>query len=203
MQKWASILGLLVGCIPVPTPARDIPDPNASDADASVAAPGGGTSPTGGPCRTDNDCNSPGDRCHEPYTGGGGGGDVPPACMHRCESDQNCGSTGRYVCVISHGCSPYTFPYSYGDGGERISDMRDCGPRCQESACRIIGETCLPDGHCVPTPCGQDGDCLPNFTCGAQGSCARRACRGDGECQGACVRGLCYPTPGACGPLAR
>jgi len=198
MQKWAPILMLVLGCIPVPTPARDISDPDASAPDAPVAR-----SPTGGPCRNNDDCSVPGDRCYEPDTGGGGGGDATPACLHHCESDRSCGPSDRYVCMISHGCSPYVLPGIYGDGGERFMDMRACGLRCQESACRIIGETCQPDGHCVPTPCGQDTDCLPNFACGAQGACARRACRGDGECQGACVKGLCYPTPGECWPLAR
>jgi hypothetical protein len=86
------------------------------------------------------------------------------------------------------------------DSGAPIAENTECEPSCDRVAC-LVGQTCRSDGHCTPSVCIQDSDCPPNFACG-QGTCARRRCTSDSSCQGACVNGACYPTPGICAPPA-
>jgi hypothetical protein len=204
------LAAVCLGCLSDPTPARDTGDAIVSpgpDMDAAVDAPAldaavdaaalddAGKSATGGPCRMNGDCRSPTDVCHEPYTGypGGpyGGGDPPSACRRQCESDQQCDrSIPGHICASGRGgCVP----------AWDAATNTVCAPNCRQVAC-LVGESCQPDGHCLPTECRQEADCPPNFACGPQGTCERRRCTREGDCQGACVRALCYPTPGACGP---
>jgi len=192
MGKAAPILMLVLGCIPVPTPARDIPDPDASGPDAgrdvAVPAPDGSErSRTGGPCRSTGDCQFPQDMCLEPAAGPyrGGGGDAF-SCKQECDSDSQCALwSAGHICFVN--------PVG--------STCRTCEPSCAQLPCDT-GQSCQPDGRCAVTTCRVDGDCPANFICSAERTCARRRCRVDGECQGACVNGSCHPMPGACWPPA-
>jgi hypothetical protein len=72
-------------------------------------------------------------------------------------------------------------------------DTAGCGP----------AQFCSADHRCVGNVCTPgDRSCVPNFECGSDGHCARKACSKDGDCTGACVKGLCYTRPGTCTPPA-
>jgi hypothetical protein len=189
VRNVVGFLALALGCSVPASTDRDTAAPIASSPDGAVDAALRDTkSPTGGTCRRWEDCQFP-DLCREPAVGPyrGGGGDAA-SCKQECDTDQHCverNAQGFKICVtnpVGSGC-------------------RTCQPDCTRLACDM-GQSCQPDGHCVATPCRMDGDCLPNFVCTVQRACARLPCRTDSQCQGACVNGSCYATPGACTPPA-
>jgi hypothetical protein len=78
-----------------------------------------------------------------------------------------------------------------------------CVPGCTSSAGCEIGQTCdVPTARCVATACdAADGVCPPDHDCvGAR--CQRRACDEPGDCDGACVEGMCEESYGQCRPPA-
>jgi hypothetical protein len=189
---------LLFGCSRAATPDGGAPPDDAWD--AAVIDVGASRSPTGGPCAQESDCLSPQDHCHAPRPTKGGGGDAPPACRKACDSDEECVRLNRpgYVCLHTHLCSPSLAEQSY--------ELITCEPGCTIDPC-FPGQSCQPDGRCVDTACQADGDCPPHFHCPATDMgarvCHRRTCAGNADCpDGFCVFGECYPTAGACFPLA-
>lgn len=77
-----------------------------------------------------------------------------------------------------------------------------CVAGCTSAVDCATGEEC-DSGHCVGTPCTEDGECPLHFFCSA-GACARRTCAADADCgTGYCVLGQCYDALGRCeGPTS-
>lgn len=150
-----------------------------SSSSAGGGGSGGGLMP--GECRTSTDCDGmDGSFCAypgAPSCGGAGCFGEPCAvdgdCVVRgglsvCELDSCCG-----VLICKAGCSVDT----------------DCGE----------GQSCAADHHCVAQSCASGG-CPSDFDCGGDALpvCLRRSCVDDSACDGYCVLGSCYSTPGSC-----
>ncbi|MGH7282972.1 MAG: hypothetical protein ACRELY_15720, partial [Polyangiaceae bacterium] len=70
---------------------------------------------------------------------------------------------------------------------------------CTATSCPA-SEECDPNGDCVARHCTHENEllaCPHNFAC-RDDACERKACTTDAQCEGACVKGSCFPRPGAC-----
>jgi hypothetical protein len=147
----------------------------------------------------------------QPETSAGGtGGDGYPAtvCAGVVCDDQSinydpfCKQPGDpcSTCHLELTCSPDSCKgmdgYCRQCGGGSV-----CIGRCNAASPCVLGETCLEDGSCVPTPCVDDGDCPENHECiesPSGASCARRNCLDDADCAGPCLEGVCYEVQPSC-----
>lgn len=106
-----------------------------------------------------------------------------------CQNDAACGK--GQICQ----------PTPCACGGES-----SCQAGCTMASDCKEGTFCAPDGNCVADVCkivdppGKDPSCKPNFVCtnAANPHCQRKTCATSADCQGACVKGLCYSEPGFC-----
>ena len=95
-------------------------------------------------------------------------------------------------------------------GGTMICDTatcscggtKSCVPGCSGDGDCAGWQSCGADHRCIGRSCGggSGGSCPTNFVCGTDGRCTRKPCSSDGDCRGACVKGGCYDSPGACAP---
>jgi hypothetical protein len=123
--------------------------------------------------------------------------DAPAACVAQgeetcapcpkptadCSSDSECAESGpTWICEsVACGC------------------FRECMPGCTNDSSCPAWTICGADHRCGPKPCGGDaGLCPADFRCADDGHCVRKTCSDDGDCSGACVKGLCYNRPGVC-----
>lgn len=143
----------------------------------STSVGAGGALPMG-ECHTNDDCafadageacfSSDGVTC-------GGLCSFPPAPS--CAADSDCGS--GEVCGICP-CNGNT----------------QCQAPCASDTACPTGFSCQ-NSRCLAQVCGTDIACPANFTC-ACGTCARTVCFYDSMCDGYCVAGQCYASPGTC-----
>lgn len=165
-------------------------------------------------CATHADCppvmGAPGTQCAtEPFTFECGG----PAPVRTCEVDEDCAVDA--ICV-EDGCESTWCLLGCPDAP--CSATQDCvDKRCVERQCDAEGAAPCPDRHsclledpdadargCVPdacaagAPCPEGWDCAPGAAADGYG-CVHRTCSEAADCDcGACVNGLCAPTPGFC-----
>ncbi|MBM4344577.1 MAG: hypothetical protein FJ100_14525 [Deltaproteobacteria bacterium] len=107
-----------------------------------------------------------------------------------CDSDAACNPPDTICKPLKCAC-----------GGEST-----CQPGCKSTAECAEGFFCAPTGKCVEDVCkvtdppGADKSCKPNFVCKnpANPHCFRKQCQASSECEGYCVKGLCYSAPGQC-----
>ncbi len=139
-----------------------------------------------GKCAAEQDCKNA-QMCFAPGESMGCGMcfNVPDPC----QSDAACGK--GQICQ----------PTPCACGGES-----SCQAGCALPSDCKEGTFCAPDGNCVADVCkivdppGKDPSCKPNFVClnAANPHCQRKTCATSADCQGACVKGLCYSEPGFC-----
>ena len=154
--------------------------------------------PPDGSCSSDEDCEDPTNLLFQVCFG---------------PQDDFCGICRNFPlgCLSDEDC---IVGDNLGGGGGTVCDTRripclcDPGPTCNAPCTRAedcaAGDTCLPDGHCVPTTCTTDVDCVDQFVCdtSASNTCERRTCSTDVDClSGYCVKGLCFDQRGFCSAL--
>jgi hypothetical protein len=150
-------------------------------------------------------------------TGSAGGGLAHGQCraMSDCKDStftEVCLQPGAFLC--GGPCDPMPPPTCAGDadcaaeGAAAICTVPPCAcPKqptctqgCASDATCGAGETCGPTHRCAPTACVSASDCPVNFAC-AEAACHRIVCTDDAPCNGYCVDGLCFDTPGTCSML--
>jgi hypothetical protein len=147
---------------------------------------GGAGGANGGPCWAATDCGATA-TCDPPGT---------PYCgclgvARTCSRDTDCAPDAATPSICDFSSCP-------------CSSGLVCVSGCTTNANCPEGDTCATNHHCVPTPCtSASGTCPTDFTCsggtgGGGGTCARKACKMDSQCSGACVEGFCYGAPGTC-----
>jgi hypothetical protein len=125
--------------------------------------------------------SSPGITCYapgEPYCAG------PPPPPDECADDSTCAPDGSaWICEPVGHCQ-----------------SRECVVGCTDDDECSEWELCGTDHRCIPKPCPADpmeGFCAANHLC-VDGYCARRTCATSSDCDGYCVKGVCYELPGNC-----
>ena len=156
------------------------------------AASEGASLPVGA-CRDDDDCE-PGTMCTYPgpvtgcgicYTPEEPEPDAPPM-PSLCGTDADCDGT---IC-------------------EQDPCLCEGGGWCV-SGCSVTGcedwQSCGAGDRCAAKACTSGDDCPVNYSCltGDEGdTCQGTPCSTDGDCDGTCVLGQCWPEPGVCrGPI--
>ncbi len=163
------------------TPPDAVAADSAADAKAEVVAPKEGQCASEVSCKNAMMCIAPGESI--------GCG----MCMKvetACDSDASCNPPDTICKPLKCAC-----------GGEST-----CQPGCKVAADCAEGFFCAPTGKCfedvckVTDPPGADKNCKPNFVCKnpANPHCFRKECKASSECEGYCVKGLCYSAPGQC-----
>ncbi len=154
---------------------------SAADTKAEVAQPKDGQCTTEFNCKNAMMCIAPGESigcgmCFKPE--------------NTCDSDAGCNPPATICKPLKCACS-----------GEST-----CQPGCKAASDCAEGFFCAPTGKCVEDVCkitdppGADKSCKPNFVCKnpANPHCFRKECTASTECEGFCVKGLCYSAPGQC-----
>jgi hypothetical protein len=180
----------LVTATPMPT-ARPVPSPSPTatlGVGTVLPSPTTKATPPPGGCETDNDCDIRFEICF-PRPDGVILCGPPPAPIHYCFNDFDCGDSG--ICIYENGC---LFGYT-------------CAPGCFSDADCQADQSCTASRRCLPRPCAADADCPQLFSCqqlsdsGSLG-CLRRHCGTDADClEGFCVNGECRPELGMCEPI--
>jgi len=160
--------------------------PDSVDAKTADTGPAADVNWPDGKCASEQACKNA-QKCFAPGESMGCGMcfNVPDPC----QSDAACGK--GQICQ----------PTPCACGGES-----SCQAGCTLPSDCKEGTFCAPDGNCVADVCkivdppGLDPSCKPNFVCvnAANPHCQRKTCATSGQCQGACVKGLCYGEPGFC-----
>ena len=153
---------------------------------AGGAAGGQGDGGPGSACRSDQDCAStPARLCLAP-------GQPPPCgiCVQpiACNIDSDCAGNQLGAAMI---CDTATCT---------CDTAKSCVPGCSGDGDCANWQSCGLDHRCVGRSCGGGDTCPANFVCGSDSRCTRKPCSSDGDCHGACVKGACYDSPGACAP---
>jgi hypothetical protein len=171
---------------------------------------------SGGACRDDDDCPF-GEVCDR-------GTCEPSSCRDDddCPSDQRCQAGAcqpdpdaclrNSDCDEAEVCDPDTLRcVPVDDGPTPCQSDREClnGHACVEGACQPeavacredrdcpLGQSCDPQGACLPDPCDTSADCPDGFFCHPErGECASKACDTDADCLAALD--FCTSEP-ACG----
>jgi hypothetical protein len=157
---------------------------------ATTTAAGGAGGGTGGglgegQCRADADCPEQDfDECVPPGASPGCG--VCDPSPSTCLGDIDCATMGSAWICETVGCV--------------CMGQTRCVQGCASDPDCPVGETCGATHRCAPASCSTTSDCPANFTCSAS-SCQRIPCTTDATCQGYCVKGNCYATPGTCEPI--
>jgi len=108
---------------------------------------------------------------------------IPPST---CQVDAECTAMGSaFICAVAR-CTCNT--------------DKSCIAGCLDDSGCGEGLTCGLEHRCVPSACSDASGCPIDFDCTSNG-CIRRRCTSDDVCQGACVKGQCYPTLGFCSSL--
>lgn len=166
-----------------------VADATAKDAVAEIAADAAKEIALPGPeeCSAEQDCKNA-KMCIAPGEFIGCGMCFKPE--DTCASDKDCAPPATICKPAKCAC-----------GGEST-----CQPGCKVAADCPEGFFCAPTGQCVEDVClvtdppGADKNCKPNFVCQnpANPHCYRKKCATSAECQGFCVKGLCYSGAGTC-----
>jgi hypothetical protein len=189
MKRWTILAFLLSLASTAACGARPDLGVGAGAATTTSTTAAGGAGGTGGlasgQCRADTDCPPEDiDECVPPGASPGCG--VCDNSPSTCATDADCASHGASFICEAMGCV--------------CMGQTQCYEGCSSDTACPTGEICGPTHRCQPAPCSASSPCPPNFTCSAS-SCQRISCTSDAACQGTCVKGACYATPGTCEPL--
>jgi hypothetical protein len=146
-------------------------------------------------CLSDSDCDPNGEYCGAPGQSVGCG-----ACFgepDQCAGDADCKTKGEHFICTPHPCAC----------GDPAGDGKTCNPGCQADSECSAWQSCN-SGRCNAKNYGDGEGCPVDFFFGEFG-CQRHICgkeTGGGstdegmsvDCEGCCVQGHCYDTPGSC-----
>lgn len=136
-------------------------------------------------CSAETPCPSDGTMCFAPGESIGCGICMDPPEGTTCDGDASCGD-GQICEPVACSCS----------------GLSTCVAGCDAATDCGLGRACATGAHprCEAVTCDATHACPADFDC-ASGRCARRACTASATCDGTCVKGQCYATPGFCSYL--
>jgi hypothetical protein len=133
-----------------------------------------------GKCTTERACvaDRSGIRCYAPDESVCAG-PAPP--QDECNADADCTpADGPMICEPAGHCG-----------------MTKCVPGCIDAMDCEEFQECSAESRCTPKACAANDTCGADHAC-VSGICTRRKCESSSECEGYCVKGSCYDTPGSC-----
>lgn len=76
-------------------------------------------------------------------------------------------------------------------------ELAHCRPGCIADSDCHTGEYCGEDHRCAAKSCGSDAECGVTEFC-ERHRCEQRPCATSADCEGYCVKGRCFESPGSC-----